>query len=49
MTEKISSAEIMASLRARLDAINATVSEQEASVVTEVGDGIAVVSGLRGC
>lgn len=48
MTEKISSAEIMASLRARLDAINATVSEQEASVVTEVGDGIAVVSGLRG-
>ena len=48
MTEKISSAEIMASLRARLDAINATVSEQEAFVVTEVGDGIAVVSGLRG-
>ena len=47
MTEKISSTEIMDSLRSQLSKINATVDQQEASVVTAVGDGIAPVSGLR--
>jgi F-type H+-transporting ATPase subunit alpha len=47
MTEKISSTEIMDSLRSQLSKINATVDQQEASVVTAVGDGIAHVSGLR--
>lgn len=47
MAETISSAEIMEGLRARLSQINATVDTQEASVVTQVGDGIAYVSGLR--
>ena len=47
MTEKISSTEIMDSLRSQLSKINATVDRQEASVVTAVGDGIAHVSGLR--
>ena len=47
MADTISSAEIMEGLRARLSQINATVDTQEASVVTQVGDGIAYVSGLR--
>ena len=47
MTDKISSAEIMDTLREQLGQINATVDRQEASVVTEVGDGIAHVSGLK--
>ncbi|MGN0077055.1 MAG: F0F1 ATP synthase subunit alpha [Parafannyhessea sp.] len=47
MTDKISSTEIMDTLRGRLSKINATVDTQEASVVTEVGDGIAHVSGLK--
>lgn len=47
MTDKISSVEIMGTLRTQLAQINATVDMQEASVVTEVGDGIAHVSGLK--
>lgn len=47
MADTISSAEIMSTLRAQLSKINATVDKQEASVVTQVGDGIAYVSGLR--
>jgi F-type H+-transporting ATPase subunit alpha len=47
MTDKISSAKIMSTLREQLAQINATVDMQEASVVTEVGDGIAHVSGLK--
>ncbi|MBP3883440.1 MAG: F0F1 ATP synthase subunit alpha [Olsenella sp.] len=47
MTDKISSAKIMDTLREQLAQINATVDMQEASVVTEVGDGIAHVSGLK--
>lgn len=37
----------MRQLREQLAQINATVDEQEASVVTEVGDGIAHISGLK--
>ena len=47
MTEEISSSEIMETLREKLAAINAVVDQHEASVVVEVGDGIAHVSGLR--
>ena len=47
MTDKISSAKIMDTLREQLSQINATIDMQEASVVTEVGDGIAHVSGLK--
>ena len=47
MTDTISSQKIMDTLRKELAAINATVDQQEASVVTEVGDGIAHVSGLK--
>ena len=47
MTESISSKKILSTLRSNLYAINATVDQQEASVVTEVGDGIAHVSGLK--
>ena len=47
MTDQISSAKIMDTLREQLSQINATVDMQEASVVTEVGDGIAHVSGLK--
>ena len=47
MTEAISSKKIIDTLRENLAAINATVDRQEASVVTEVGDGIAHVSGLK--
>ena len=47
MTDKISSSKIMSTLRERLAQVNATVDDQEASVVTEVGDGIAHVSGLK--
>ncbi|MGI6231069.1 MAG: F0F1 ATP synthase subunit alpha [Tractidigestivibacter sp.] len=43
----ISSERIMKTLRKELAAINATVDQQEASVVTQVGDGIAYVSGLK--
>ena len=45
--ETISSQKILETLRANLSAINATVDHQEASVVTEVGDGIAHISGLK--
>ncbi|MDO4848580.1 MAG: F0F1 ATP synthase subunit alpha [Coriobacteriia bacterium] len=45
--ETISSQKILDTLRANLSAINATVDHQEASVVTQVGDGIAHVSGLK--
>ncbi len=45
--ETISSQKIMETLRANLSAINATVDHQEASIVTQVGDGIAHVSGLK--
>ena len=47
MADKISSDVIMRALREQLSQINATVDEQEASVVTEVGDGIAHISGLK--
>ena len=47
MTDKISSAEILSTLRPQLSQINATVDQQEASVVVEVGDGIAHISGLK--
>ena len=47
MADKISSEVIMRTLREQLSQINATVDEQEASVVTEVGDGIAHISGLK--
>ncbi len=47
MTEQISSEKIMGALRKHLAEINATVDHQESSVVTEVGDGIAHVSGLK--
>ena len=43
----ISSEQILENLRKNLSAINATVDKQEASVVIEVGDGIAHVSGLK--
>ena len=45
--ETISSEKIMSTLREELAHINATVDRQEASVVTEVADGIARVSGLK--
>lgn len=45
--DTISSEKIMSTLREELAQINATVDRQEASVVTEVGDGIAHVSGLK--
>ena len=47
MSESISSTQIMDTLRDQLSQINATVDHQEASVVTEVGDGIAHVTGLK--
>lgn len=47
MSDTISSQKILETLRANLSAINATVDQQEASVVTEVGDGIAHISGLK--
>ncbi len=47
MTDTISSEEILSTLRSQLDAISAHVDQQEASVVVEVGDGIAHISGLR--
>lgn len=47
MKDSISSQKIIETLRENLAAINATVDRQEASVVTEVGDGIAHVSGLK--
>lgn len=45
--EAISSDRIMRTLREELDSIGITIDRQEASVVVEVGDGIAHVSGLR--
>ncbi|WP_028263730.1 F0F1 ATP synthase subunit alpha [Atopobium fossor] len=47
MTDQISSAEIMGTLRKQLSQINATVDQREASTVAQVGDGIAIVSGLK--
>jgi F-type H+-transporting ATPase subunit alpha len=47
VTDTISSQKIMDTLRENLAAISVTVDRQEASVVTEVGDGIAHVSGLK--
>ena len=47
MTDSISSQKIMDTLRRELASISATVDRQEASVVTEVVDGIAHVSGLK--
>ena len=43
----ISSERIMSTLREQLSAINATVDRQEASVVTQVGDVIAYIPGLK--
>ena len=45
--ETISSEKIMSTLREELANISATVDRQEASVVTEVADGIARISGLK--
>ena len=45
--ETISSEKIMSTLREELAQISATVDRQEASVVTEVADGIARISGLK--
>ena len=47
MTDTISSEKIMSTLREQLAQISATVDRQEASVITEVGDGIAHISGLK--
>ena len=47
MSDSISSASIMSALRKQLSQVSATVDTQEASVVTEVGDGIARISGLK--
>ena len=47
MADQISSEVILRTLRENLAQINAAVDEQEASVVTEVGDGIAHVAGLK--
>lgn len=47
MIKEVSSADIMASLRRELAQINETVDTQEASQVTQVGDGIAHISGLK--
>lgn len=47
MTESISSSHIIDTLRENLASISTKVDRQETSVVTEVGDGIAHVSGLR--
>ena len=47
MSDSINSGEIMDMLRDQLSQINATVDHQEASIVTEVGDGIAHVTGLK--
>ena len=47
MSDSINSGEIMDTLRDQLSQINATVDHQEASIVTEVGDGIAHVTGLK--
>ena len=47
MKEAISSEKILEGLRQELARINSTVDQQEASVVTGVGDGIAHVSGLK--
>ena len=46
MKEGISSDQIMSTLREELNQIAETVDRHEASVVVEVGDGIARVSGL---
>lgn len=47
MMESLSSEEIVATLRENLATIHATVDRQEASVVNEIGDGIAYISGLK--
>ena len=47
MFESIDADAIMDRLRKELDAYQTTVERQEASTVTEVGDGIARVAGLR--
>ncbi|NLH91657.1 MAG: F0F1 ATP synthase subunit alpha, partial [Atopobium sp.] len=47
MSDSISSASIMSALRKQLSEVSTTVDTQEASVVTEVGDGIARISGLK--
>lgn len=47
MTDKISSDEIIRGLREQLSLINDTVDRQQASLVVEVGDGIAYISGLK--
>jgi len=47
MSEKITSEQIINELRAQLSKISATVDQQQASIVTEVGDGIAHIGGLR--
>ena len=47
MSNGIQSSEVMRALHDQLEQIGATVDLNEASVVTQVGDGIAHISGLR--
>lgn len=47
VSEAISSTKIIESLRKQLADLSSGVSRQEASIVTEVGDGIAHVAGLK--
>ncbi|MBQ6491753.1 MAG: F0F1 ATP synthase subunit alpha [Atopobiaceae bacterium] len=47
MSEAIDAFSIMSMLRKRLDTVDVTVDSRETSEVTQVGDGIAYVAGLR--
>ncbi|MBE6479067.1 MAG: F0F1 ATP synthase subunit alpha [Olsenella sp.] len=47
MSEAIDASSIMSMLRKRLDTVDVTVDSRETSEVTQVGDGIAYVAGLR--
>ena len=47
MSEAIDASSIMSMLRKRLDSVDVTVDSRETSEVTQVGDGIAYVAGLR--
>ncbi len=47
MSNGITSSDVMRALRDQLDHIGATVDLNEASVVTQVGDGIARIAGLK--
>lgn len=47
MTDNISSDAIIKELREQLSQISDTVDRQQASLVVEVGDGIAYINGLK--